>query len=109
LLRTQGYLVADRRLGGAVLYWKLRFRFHRRLRSIYLGADLKKVERVRAELAAWQEARESARERARLESYGRKKLREAKAQLGPALARIGYRFHGDALRRRRLSNGAIHF
>jgi hypothetical protein len=107
-VRTQGYLVADRSRAAAVTYWKLRFRFGGRLRSIYLGSDTVRLERVRAELVARQEAKESRRELARLERYGREKLRESKALLKPVLATAGCHYHGDVVRKRRCSTGSVH-
>jgi hypothetical protein len=105
-LRSQGFLIADERFGGAVTYWKLRFRFRGRLRSVYVGSDAAKVERVRAELREWQESRVTRRERARLEQYARETLRQAKARLQPELAKLGYYYHGDTVRKRRRSTVA---
>jgi hypothetical protein len=99
--------VADRRLGGRTLYWKLRFRFGGRLRTIYVG-DAAKAARVQAELDEWQAARASRRERARWERAARATLRESKARLRPVLERIGFFFHGDGVRRRRPSTSAVH-
>ena len=84
-------------------YWKLRFRFRGRLRSVYLGSDAARIERVRAELTEWQESRVTGRERARLEQCARETLRQAKARLQAELAKLGYYYHGDTVRKRRHS------
>ncbi len=89
----------DRRVVGKQAYWRLRFRFRGRSRTVYLGADNALVESVRRELAELQTARHALHQLSRDVDHGRQVLRTGKARLKPILAELGFHFHGDTIRK----------
>lgn len=100
-LEHQGYLEQDSRLSGKVSYWRLRFRFGGRLRTVYIGGDDKIVTAVREDLLRLRRHKLQRRQLEGEVRSGRRKLREIKRLLAPALAALGLHYHGDALRRSR--------
>ena len=69
-LGRQGYLQQDKRGEPPEGYWRLRFRFEGRTRSVYVGTDPTLIEGVKADLAALRSA-------ARLTQESQKLLKEA--------------------------------
>ena len=100
-LRRKGYVAQDDRGHGHDGYWRLRFRLGGRARTVYLGRDPQLVEAVRNELSLLQQQHHQERRIAKVTSEGKKVLRAAKRRLGPVLRQLGYRYHGDAMRKQR--------
>lgn len=101
VLSRQGYIQRDIRLASGRGYWRLRFRIVRRTRTVYLGTNELFVEQVKRELDWLQSARRRKRKLARAVHSGKNVLRQAKARIVPALAELGFHYHGDSLRKRR--------
>ena len=100
-LSRKGYLAQDDRGHGHAGYWRLRFRFHGRTRTLYLGRDAQLVEQARGELAALQRDRRRTRRIAQVTKETKKILRAAKQRLEPVLKELGFRYHGDVIRKTR--------
>jgi hypothetical protein len=98
-LREQGYLTQDDRGHGHAGYWRLRFRFDGRMRTIYLGRDVELLDRVREELGLLREPRRIRRQLVDVARQTRQALRAAKQRLAGPLRQIGMRFHGDCIRK----------
>ena len=102
LLRRQGYLEFDRRsAGGSAGCWRLRFRREGRLRTVYVGTDDQRLDRVRRELAAIQFAHRQHHQQAQMLRLAKQLLKRAKAQAAPMARQVGFHFHGRVLRRNR--------
>lgn len=97
-ISRQGYVQRDRRLGGNS-YWRLRFRFQQRMRTVYLGNDERIVAECRRELIELQAPKQRSRQLARSVRDGKRALRKAKARLEPLLGELGFHYHGDRIRR----------
>jgi hypothetical protein len=100
-LRQQGYLQADGRGGTMPGYWRLRYRVEGKTKTAYVGADARFVEQVRRELAALQAPLRERRQLARMTRQAKQAYRSVKRQLVPVLAGLGYRYHGDVIRKSR--------
>jgi hypothetical protein len=98
-LRRQGWIQREWR-GNRQVY-KLRFRRGGKQIVRYLG-DAEIARQVGAELAVLQKAHRACRRLRRIAETARDMLRTSKKDLLPLLARNGYRFHGLAIRRRKL-------
>ncbi len=98
-LRSQGYLQRDQRVGGKQPYWRLRFRFQGRLRTVYLGTDVAVVASVRHELAELQAPRDKQNGLSDQLTDGKRALRQAKERMKPILAEMGFHWHGDTIRK----------
>jgi hypothetical protein len=99
-LARNGFVSAERRTTGATTY-KLRRRAGGRQHVRYLGSDGEAAARAAAAVAALQAPRKRARDLARAVAAARAELRRVRAAAGPALAEIGYQYHGLAIRRAR--------
>jgi hypothetical protein len=94
-------LTKDERGHGHDGYWRLRFRFGGRARTIYLGRDAQFVAAVRRELNELQRERNQARRITQVASDAKKMLRAAKRRLEPVLQQLGVHYHGDVMRKNR--------
>jgi hypothetical protein len=83
------------------VYWRLRFRFLDRSRTVYLGADETLLATVRRELAVLQTPDRSKRKLAQTVQDAKLVMRRIKARSRPLLAEQGFSFHGKTLRRAR--------
>jgi hypothetical protein len=97
-LKRQGSVQREWR--GKLQIYKLRFRRGGKQVVRYLG-DAEVARQVAAELAILQATRRASRELHQITKTARETLQESKKKLAPHLDRIGYRFHGFAIRRRR--------
>src|SRR5262245_36155891 len=100
-LSQQGYLQEDHRGHSNSGYWRLRFRFNGRTRTVYLGQDERVVKQVEAELEALQYQDRFRRRAERLAKQGRRLLRVAKQRLASVLLELGMHYHGDTIRKMR--------
>jgi hypothetical protein len=98
-LRRQGYLERDPRGGRGAGYWRLRFRDHGSLRTIYVGNDSEWVACVRAELLRLQAARRRRLALQRELRLAKQGIRTAKQRLAPLLNQVGYHYHGHTIRK----------
>ena len=103
-LTEQGFVSEHRR--GDKRYHKLRFRrdCHQVVR--YIGGS-ERADAVRAELARLQSGLHRQRDLAQLAKTAPKMLRAARRQFEPLLLERGYRFHGMAIRRRRIATASV--
>ena len=99
-LAVQGFVAAELRASGRTTF-KLRWRQAGRQWVVYLGSDPDLANKVRAELAAHQAARNARREFGRLLCRARRILARAKARMAPVLAGRGLFYHGYTARLRR--------
>jgi hypothetical protein len=81
----------------------LRFRFHGRLRTVYVGRDQQRIQEVSAELESLRYRVRFGRQAERLAKAGRRTLRAAKRRVATALQELGYYYHGDAIRKSRVT------
>ena len=100
-LRRQGCVQQDNRRAARSGYWRLRFRFQGRFRTVYLGRDEALVAAVRYELGMLQAPRRAQRKLARAVASAKKRMQRVKSQATPVLMELGIRFHGYTLRRTR--------
>ena len=98
-LRSKGYLTQDKRGRGLAGYWRLRFRFERRTRTVYLGRDERLVAQVRKELGALQNQLSLRRQCMHVTAEGSRQLRAVKVRLAPVLRQLGFHYHGDTIRK----------
>ncbi len=84
----------------------LRFRHLGRRRSVYIGTDNLLVDQVRYELDLLQDQHRHDQELARAAHQVTKKLRVLKSRLASQLGRLGFHYHGDQLRKRRVRAAA---
>jgi hypothetical protein len=103
-LSEQGFLAPERRQDQR--FFKLRFRRGSRQVVRYVGGT-KAAALVAEELKTLQTARRMRRELEKLGRVARQQLREAKIALEPLLLGSGFKFHGRAIRRPRLSVSQI--
>lgn len=96
-LARQGTLRAE---GLDKRTFKLRFRHQGRRVVRYVGIDPDLVARVEAELNELQAELRIGREARRVTRRAREYLREIKSCLTPALAELGFHYHGNEIRRR---------
>jgi hypothetical protein len=97
-LARQGFIAAEKR--GERTYCKLRWREQGRQRVRYLGADVVRVEQVRAALARLQcdlQCQRQVRLVRRLLAQARHRLAQAKAILEPYAQALGLYYHGYRL------------
>lgn len=100
-LARQGHLTSDRSRRDGDGYWRLRFRWAGRTRTVYVGRDRRRVAEVRAELDRLRERRRRDRRTMALAGEGRAVLRATKRRLEPIVGALGYRFHGSTIRKTR--------
>ena len=98
-LKRQGWIQKEWR--GNTCIHKLRFRRNGKQVVRYLG-DAETARQVADELAVLQAVSRTSRQLARLTKLARKTLRESKKSFMPHLDRVGYRYHGLDIRRRRI-------
>ena len=98
-LRSKGYLTQDKRGRGQAGYWRLRFRYERRTRTVYLGRDERLVAQVRKELGALQNQLSLRRQCMHVTAEGSRQLRAVKVRLAPVLRQLGFHYHGDTIRK----------
>src|SRR5438477_13219185 len=103
-LGQQGYLQRDHRGDSDSGYWRLRFRFDHRMRTVYLGRDEDVIKQVKAELQALQYQGRFRRRAEQLAKQGRRLLRDAKQRVSSVLHPRGIHYHGDAIRNMRRAN-----
>jgi hypothetical protein len=99
-LRRQGFVTAEPRTANTTVF-KLRFRIEWRQRVRYLGTDAKFAAAVENELNVHRRSQRQARELRALAIQAKAMLRNGKRRLVADLDKVGYRFHGHALRRSR--------
>ena len=102
-IRRQGFISRERHRGQVV--YKLRFRMppEGKQRVRVLGRDPDVAEAMRQELAQIQRLRRLDLELGRLNRQVGRKLRNGRKTIVSQLAEAGYRFHGSAIRRKRVS------
>lgn len=98
-LSRQGCITAEYR-GTSGPFFKLRFRYENRQVVRYVGKDVPRVERLRAELNDLQANRQLQIKLKHLTRHAWRVLRDSKRLLGPELTAAGFHFHGFAVRRR---------
>jgi hypothetical protein len=103
-LGEQGFLAPERRQNQR--FFKLRFRRGGRQVVRYVGGT-EAAALVAEELKILQAARRARRELERFGRVTRQRLREAKIELEPLILESGFKFHGRAIRRPRLSVSQI--
>lgn len=99
-LAEQGFVCAEVR-GRKRVRYKLRFRVGRKQHVRCLGTASDFVDRVRAEVAQLQQRTRSYQELGHLMRAAIRQLRAAKQQLEPLLKKVGFSFHGMAVRKPR--------
>ena len=99
-LRGQGFVSRESRSGGRLVIYKLRFRYHGRQVTRYLGSDASAAREVAQELATLQAPTQRQRTLKRIVRAAWKVMRQGKAAVEPLLREKGLYFHGMSVRRR---------
>jgi hypothetical protein len=99
-LRRQGVVSQELRGRNSSIY-KLRFRFRRRQKGLYLGSDREWADVIRGALEEWQQGRRRKLELDRKTRAAGQLLRTTKQRLASPLQDAGFHFHGRAIRRQR--------
>jgi hypothetical protein len=102
-LRRQGTVICRRRGRSSEIY-ELRFRVGGQQRRRYLGVNRAFAQAVAKALAEWQRGRAEEVELRRAATDVAQRMRASRQRLRLPLARLGFRFHGRAIRRTRQSS-----